>query len=265
MQKLASLIDLKPSSKRKLPPRHHTKKALKDWSGFGRLGFRAFLKTNYTSRINSQERSFFVGKPRPQGGVLPSEAPPALPLPAGPPQLTTRRLALRGLRLGDAARIRRLAGDRAVAENTLRIPHPYEEGMAKQWIREQKERYEEGREVTFAIVPRRGKGLIGMIGLVLTEKHSRGELGYWIGKPYWSRGYATEAAEAVLRYGFETLRLHRIWAGHFGRNPASGRVLEKIGMTYEGTRRQHVLKWGKFEDLVGYGMLRTDFEKWYGS
>ena len=191
-------------------------------------------------------------------GVLHAKAPPR---PASaPPELQTRRLVLRGLRLGDAARIRRLAGDRAIAENTILIPHPYEAGMAERWIREQKERYREGREVSFAIVRRGGKLPIGVIGLGLTEKHARGKIGYWIGKPYWNQGYATEAAEAVLRYGFEKLGLHRIWAAHFGRNPASGRVLEKLGMTYEGTRRQHVLKWGTFEDLAGYGIMRAEFE-----
>ena len=206
-----------------------------------------------------------MGRLRPPGGALPLEAPPRIPLPGKPPQLHTRRLVLRGLRLDDAARIQELAGDRAIAENTLRIPYPYEDGMAERAILAQKERCREGREVTFAIVPRSGKRLIGMIGLVLTEKHSRAELGYWIGKPYWNRGYATEAAEAVLRYGFETLGLHRICAFCFGGNPASGRVLEKVGMTYEGTRRQHVLKWGRFEDLAGYGMLRTEFAERRGS
>ena len=206
-----------------------------------------------------------MGRLRPQRGVLPSKVPPGMPLPNGPPRLNTRRLALRGLRLDDAARIQELAGDRAIAENTLLIPHPYEDGMAERWIREQKERCREGRGVAFAIVPRRAKLLIGVIGLGFAAQHSRAELGYWIGKRYWNRGYATEAAEAVLRYGFETLGLNRICAFHFGRNPASGRVLEKVGMTYEGTRRQHVLKWGRFEDLAGYGMLRTEFEERCGS
>jgi RimJ/RimL family protein N-acetyltransferase len=192
---------------------------------------------------------------------LPSEALPLKPFSRRVPEITTRRLVLRGLRLDDAARIRELAGDRAVAANTLLIPHPYEAGMAERWIRAQADQYRKGRDITFAIVPRRGKLLIGVIHLELAQRHSRGELGYWIGKPYWNRGYATEAAEAVLRYGFETLGLHRIWAAHFGSNPASGRVLEKIGMTCEGTRRQHVRKWGRYEDLAGYGMLRAEYEK----
>ena len=176
-----------------------------------------------------------------------------------PPQLQTQRLLLRALRLADAPRVQRLAGDRAVATTTLRIPHPCEDGVAEQWIYEQQRRYQSGQEVSFAIVLRSRICLIGSIGLRLNPQHCRGELGYWIGKPYWNRGYATEAAEAILRYGFETLGLRRICAYHFRRNPASRRVLEKIGMIHEATLRQHILKWGMFEDLGGYGILRSEY------
>ena len=77
--------------------------------------------------------------------------------------------------------------------------------------------------------------------------------------PYWKQGYCTEAARAVLRYGFETRGLNRIGARHLARNPASGRVMQKLGMHYEGTRRQHVLKWGVFEDIVLYAILKSEY------
>jgi len=182
-----------------------------------------------------------------------------------PRPLRTQRLLLRALRLADAPRIRRLAGDRAVASTTLRIPHPYEKGMAEQWIQAQRERCQKGREIRFAIVLRSRNLLIGVIGLRVTASHARGELGYWIGKPYWRRGYATEAAAAVLRYGFDTLGLNRICAYHFRRNPASGRVLRKLGMTPEAILRQHILKWGSFEDLAGYGILRSEYRGGVGN
>lgn len=73
--------------------------------------------------------------------------------------------------------------------------------------------------------------------------------------PYWGYGYATEAAREVLRYGFEDLRLHRVYAAHFGNNPASGKVLRKIGMSYEGTRREHHRKYGDYEHRVKYGLI----------
>ncbi len=72
--------------------------------------------------------------------------------------------------------------------------------------------------------------------------------------------YVTEAARAVINFGFEKLSLHRIQATHFGNNPASGRVMQKVGMLYEGCRRQHTLKWGEYRDIKLYGILRYDWE-----
>ena len=97
--------------------------------------------------------------------------------------------------------------------------------------------------------------LIGTVGLALVMEDRRAELGYWIGVPWWNRGFATEAARAVVDFGFGSLGLHRIMARHLARNPSSGRVMEKLGMTKEGMLRHHVLKWGEFEDLVVYAVL----------
>ena len=66
-------------------------------------------------------------------------------------------------------------------------------------------------------------------------------------------------AHAVLKYGFEVLNLNKIHAHHFKRNPASGKIMQKIGMKHEGCLRQHIKKWGKFEDLEVYGILREEF------
>lgn len=93
----------------------------------------------------------------------------------------------------------------------------------------------------------------------INQRHRRAEMGYWLGVPYWNRGYMTEAGRAMLAYGFGELELHRIHARHFTRNPASGRVLRKLGMTYEGTQREHVQKGEGFEDLANYGILRREW------
>ena len=114
---------------------------------------------------------------------------------------------------------------------------------------------QEGTFADFAIVIRQGLALCGAIGLAIRREHRCAEMGYWIGVPYWGRGYCTEAAGAVLRYGFEVAGLNRIHAVHFGSNPASGRVMQKVGMIYEGRLRQHILKWGVYEDLDVYGIL----------
>jgi RimJ/RimL family protein N-acetyltransferase len=84
------------------------------------------------------------------------------------------------------------------------------------------------------------------------------ELGFWVGKPFWRLGYASEAASAVVQFGFESLGLNRIYAFHMARNPASGKVLEKLGMQREGILRQRVRKWERFEDVVAYAVLRGD-------
>jgi len=121
--------------------------------------------------------------------------------------------------------------------------------------------YARGELVNFAIVRRTAPPLLGAIGLQLNLQHTNAELGYWIGKPYWQAGYCTEAARAVVTYGFESLGLHRIHAFHMTRNPASGRVLQKIGMCHEGCLRQHVNKWEVFEDLALYGLLKSEREE----
>jgi [ribosomal protein S5]-alanine N-acetyltransferase len=175
------------------------------------------------------------------------------------PELSTERLFLRPFTLDDAPVVQKLAGDFAVAEMTLNIPYPYEDGMAEQWISTHKERNEKGELANFAVTLRDGGDLIGAIGLMIDQRHERAELGYWIGKPYWNKGYCTEAARAVVKFGFEKLHFHRIHASHFGHNEASGRVMQKIGMSYEGCFRQHVKKWDKFFDLKVYSILRDEF------
>ena len=138
---------------------------------------------------------------------------------------------------------------------TLLIPHPYEDSMAEEWIASLRPSYEAGDHVTFAVVLREGSELVGSIGMNLNARDNNGELGYWIGVPYWGRGYCTEAAREMVRYGFEILGLHRIHSNHFGSNPASGRVMQKLGMIREGTRREHYRKWKEYEDRVEYGLL----------
>ena len=176
------------------------------------------------------------------------------------PPLLTERLLLRSLTLEDAQDVQHLAGERDIASTLSNMPHPYEDGMAEEWIRSCSGKFEKDEALNFAIIHRTDKKLIGGIELRLDRENESGELGYWIGKPYWNCGYATEAARAVVAYGFEVLKLNRVHAKHFKRNAASRRVLEKIGMCYEGCLRQHVKKWGNFEDIIGYGMLKADYE-----
>lgn len=173
------------------------------------------------------------------------------------PVLETPRLLLRPFALSDAPEVQRLAGALEVADTTLNLPHPYEDGVAEAWISGHAARFAAGEAAVCAIVLRDGARLIGCIGLSRDKRHRRAELGYWLGLPYWNREYMTEAAGALVEYGFSRLDLHKIEASHLARNPASGRVMEKIGMTREGRLGGHILKNGMFEDLVVYGLRNT--------
>ena len=177
------------------------------------------------------------------------------------PEILTARLLLRRFCFSDVAAVQQLAGDPAVAEMTLSIPHPYPDGAAEAWIAGQEPDRVAGVREVFAIVERTQGELVGAIGLAIRSEHSRAELGYWIGRPYWGRGYATEAARAMLSYAFESLGLNRVHACHFARNPASGRVMAKAGMRQEGCQRGHIMRGGQVEDLVLYGVTRNMWQE----
>jgi RimJ/RimL family protein N-acetyltransferase len=176
------------------------------------------------------------------------------------PTLETQRLVLRPFVLADAEEVQRQAGDREIASTTLNIPHPYEDGLAEAWILGHPRGFADGHFVVFAIVRRRDEALVGCIGLTIERADNRAEMGYWVGRPYWGQGYATEAAHEMVNYGFSALALVRIHASHLARNPSSGRVMEKVGMVREGCLRKHALKWGLYEDLVLYGLLAEEYE-----
>ena len=172
-----------------------------------------------------------------------------------PPTLETQRLRLRPYSEADIAELLPLIGAREVAATTLRIAHPYTEDDARQFLA----LTQEPDKIWLAVTLRADGRQIGGMGLRLDTQHHHAELGYWLGVPYWGQGYATEGAREMLRYGFEELHLHRIFASHFKHNPASGRILKKLGMRYEGCQREHLRKWDQFVDSELYGMLREEF------
>jgi ribosomal-protein-alanine N-acetyltransferase len=173
-----------------------------------------------------------------------------------PPTLATERLILRPFAFVDAEDVRELAGAPEVYATTLNIPHPYEEGMAEKWIAGHASNFYEGRGVQLAITLKESGRLVGAIALTARLGHGRAELGYWIGVPYWGNGYCTEGAKEIIRYGFESLGFHKINAHHLNKNPASGRVMEKTGMSREGIMVDHVLKDGAFHTVTAYAIFK---------
>ncbi|GAC1412241.1 MAG: GNAT family N-acetyltransferase [Gemmatimonadaceae bacterium] len=176
------------------------------------------------------------------------------------PTIATERLTLRPFIADDAFDVERLAGRREIADTTLNIPHPYPHGGAAEWIRSHGPAWNDGSSATFAIVGKKTGALVGAIGLMIKAEHRRGELGYWIALDCWNRGYATEASRGLLDFGFEVLGLHRIEARHFLRNPASGRVMQKLGMQHEGVERDWAFKWDRFEALAVYSILEPEWK-----
>lgn len=175
------------------------------------------------------------------------------------PLLLTPRLTIRPFTLADAPRVQQLAGDHAIADTTMNIPHPYEDGMAAVWIAQHPEQFRRGEAAHFAVVLRERNELIGAVGLTFDHAHARAELGYWIGREFWSLGYGTEAARAMLEYAFVARGLNRVEARHFSRNPSSGRVMQKLGMKHEGCSRQYFKKADTFEDVERYAILRDEY------
>ncbi|RAV09195.1 GNAT family N-acetyltransferase [Paenibacillus contaminans] len=173
----------------------------------------------------------------------------------------TQRLFLRFFELSDAKVVQELAGNEEVARTTLSIPYPYPDGAAEKWIETVRQSSEKGDSYAFAIIKKDDGALIGNMSMGVSSKHKRAELAYWIGKPFWGQGYATEAARRIVQFGFEDLELNRIFAAAMTKNPGSYKVMTKIGMKEEGTFPQHVLKWGVYEDLVFYGMMQSEYLK----
>ncbi len=175
------------------------------------------------------------------------------------PAMETKRLWLRPFRFSDATEVQLMVNDRELALTTRSIDYPYPAGAAEHWIAQHQEFWESGKSAIFAITLRPDDRLVGAIGLEINAEDILAEMGYWIGRAYWNQGIATEAACETVKFGFEQLALNRITAHHMGINPASGRVLEKVGFRREGTLRQQVRKWGRFYDAVMYGILASEF------
>ena len=149
------------------------------------------------------------------------------------PVLETKRLALRAPRLEDAKAIAALANDRRIAENTARIPHPYKMADAEGFIAGANKT---GGEAVF-LITLRDDTVVGACGIVLQKlmgQEGVPELGYWLGVPFWGKGYATEALHAVVDYAFTDLAHDALQAGARVTNPASRRVLEKCGFQWTG-------------------------------
>ena len=148
-------------------------------------------------------------------------------------KITTDRLTLRRVTLDDVQDLSRLAGDYEIARMTGSFPHPFPLLSAEFRLMYLTQQWRQGLAFPYAITLD-GSALIGMVDLFRKSAEHDFELGYWVGRPFWSCGYATEAARALMQHAHMTLGIHHIKAGVFTDNPASLRVLTKLGFTLTG-------------------------------
>ena len=173
------------------------------------------------------------------------------------PVLETERLKLRPPHRGDIEAIGRHAGDPRVALKTTRMPHPYRVSDASGWLDE----VEQSDEAAFAIELKSQPGpMIGVIALRPREDLVSAGIGYWLGVPYWRRGYMTEALRGVLRHAFEDHGLLYVTANHMAGNPASGRVMQKAGMKFENIVAGGLSRQGVPHDKVNYGLFADEWK-----
>lgn len=175
--------------------------------------------------------------------------------------LESPRLLLRPFVMDDAARVCELAGEEKLARKLLAIPYPYKIEMAEEWISQHPQNIERQRAHDLAIIDKSNMEVIGAIGLLFELKHQRADLGYWVGLPYWGQGFCTEAAKLMLKLAFVQYGCNKVQASCFQSNPASASVLQKIGMKKEGLKREHFFHWGRFEDSLQFGILRSEWQQ----
>ncbi len=174
--------------------------------------------------------------------------------------LSTDRLHLRPPRMADAPAIASAINHPDIARNTLRIPHPYTLADAETFLKGcAGPAWETSSKRPFIIIRTADQALLGICGISQPNRWQRSEIGYWIGVSYWGQGYATEAARRVIRYGFEGLACYRIQATYSTFNPASRRVQEKAGMTFEGVLRGYFVRDGEPIDVGMCAITRPDW------
>lgn len=174
-------------------------------------------------------------------------------------RLETPRLILRPPRLDDAPDIQTYASEWELAKTTLNIPHPYPENAALEWMQMLIEAPESDNY--YFTVCLKDSTLVGAFNVGVIPRHHHAEIGYWIGRPFWGQGYASEAARRAVVFCFEELNLNRVFANYFTTNPASRRVMEKAGMIHEGTLKQHYFRWDNYIDVGICGITREDWLK----
>lgn len=177
------------------------------------------------------------------------------------PTLSTERLVLSQPTISDVEDVVfQMNSTSEISENTLSLPFPYLEENAHFWFKMAEDGFANKDAFIFGIREKENLKLIGAIGLHIDLGNNKAEVGYWLGKSFWNKGYVSEALQEVIKFGFEDLNLNKIYASHFLHNPASGKVLEKNGFTFEAVLLQEILKNEKYLDIRRYSYLKQNYK-----
>ena len=179
----------------------------------------------------------------------------------GNPQLETGRLILRKFTMQDAADIFEYASDERISQYMTWDPHKTVDD-SRGFIKMIMEKYSSDEAGEWAIILKESGKLIGSLGIPWCDmKNSRAEIGYVISRNYWGQGIMPEAAGRILKFLFEEMELNRVECCHFLPNEKSGRVMQKLGMTFEGIAREKIFAKGIYWDTKQYAILRSDWMK----
>lgn len=177
------------------------------------------------------------------------------------PTLKGTKIILKDLQISDVEDIYSLAKNENVSRYTLNIPYPYKIEDAIWWVNNAKEKFKTKEQFTFGIFKSDTHEFIGGIGLIVNQNDHKAEIGYWVGEPFWNKGYTTEALKLILDFGFNELKINKLYAQHLVENIASEKVMQKAGMVYEATLKAHHFKNNAFIDVKQYRLLKDEHKQ----
>ncbi|MBW2971082.1 GNAT family N-acetyltransferase [Candidatus Woesearchaeota archaeon] len=168
-----------------------------------------------------------------------------------------KRINLRRLRRSDANFIYEHAKDKEISKYT-QVPHPYTIEHAKKFINETQKKMRERTDYSFGIELKETKEIIGMMSLMKVDwANMNAEVGYWLGKSYWRKGYTYEALKMLIDFGFDDLKIHRLWARVIQPNISSAGLLRKAGFKQEGVQSKAIYRENKYWDMLMFGLVKN--------
>lgn len=171
--------------------------------------------------------------------------------------IKNKDIILRKLKLSDKMLIYEYCKDKSLSRWIYTMSYPYTKNNALKYIKKMNNLWKKKKYYDFAIIY---KGeFVGTMGIHIITEY-KGEIGYWVGKPFWGQGIAVKAAKLLMKESFKTLKLHKIFARTRKDNKSSERVMKKLGMKHEGTLKEDQKIKGKYYDYIYYGILKKEFK-----